>query len=272
VQAKPSWSPPTGPLGRLSAAAESRAEALGSRLTELRSLADSAGPRPAFAASLLRSDVAVIAELKRRSPSKGIIDATLDAAQQTAAYAGGGASALSVLTEPTEFGGSPDDLRAARRATTLPVLKKDFHVQSIQLLEAAGLGASAVLLIARALTPDRLRRLAYDAQEFGVEVLVEVRSDEELEHALAIDHAVIGVNSRNLETLEVDERIPERLLPKIPPRVVRVWESGVHSVDDVKRAAACGADAVLVGSALSRSADPAALIRSLGGVPRRGGT
>jgi indole-3-glycerol phosphate synthase len=269
VQAKPSWSPPTGPLGRLTGAAEARAAALLGRRAELQSLADAAPPRPPFAASLRGADIAVIAELKRRSPSKGVIDTTIDAARQTAAYERGGASALSVLTEPGEFGGSPDDLRAARRATQLPVLKKDFHVQSIQLLEAVGLGASAALLIARALTPDRLRRLADEAARLGLEVLVEVRSEDELALALAIEGAAVGVNSRNLETLAIDPGVTDRLIAAIPRDRVAIAESGVAGRADVERAATAGADAVLVGSAVSAAADPAAAVAALVGVPRR---
>ena len=269
MQAKPSWSPPTGPLGRLSAAAEARARALVARRAELESLAATAGVRPSFAAALRRADVSVIAELKRRSPSRGVIDATLDAGAQTAAYARGGASALSILTEPGEFGGSPEDVRDARAATSLPVLKKDFHVHPIQLLEAAGLGASAVLLIARALTPSQLGRLAEEAAALGLEALVEVRSDDELELALAIDYAVIGVNSRNLETLEIDPTVTDRLLAAVPADRVAVAESGVSTRSDVERAAAAGADAVLVGSAVSASRDPAAAVAGLVGVARR---
>ena len=269
MQAKRSWSPPTGPLGRLAAAAEARATALLARQAELEALADAGEPRPPFAFALRRRDVAVIAELKRRSPSKGIIRASLRAGDQTAAYARGGASALSILTEPGDFGGSPDDVVAARRATTLPVLKKDFHVHSIQLVEAVGLGASAVLLIARALTPERLCHLADDAAVLGLEVVVEVRTDDELERAIAIDGAVIGVNSRNLETLVIDPTETDGLLAAIPADRVAIAESGVTGRDDVERAAAAGADAVLVGSSISAAADPAAAVAALVGVPRR---
>jgi len=197
-----------------------------------------------------------------------MIDDTLDAGTQTAAYELGGASALSVLTEPSEFGGSPDDIRSARRATSLPVLKKDFHVDSIQLLEAVGLGASAALLIARALPPDRLRRMADDAADLGLEVLLEVRTEAELERALAVEHAVLGVNSRDLETLVIDPRVTERLLALVPGDRVVVAESGVSSRADVERFAAAGADAVLVGSSVSASADPASAVAGLVGVPR----
>jgi indole-3-glycerol phosphate synthase len=238
------------------------------RREELERLAEGAGPRPSFAASLRRPDVAVIAELKRKSPSKGAIAPSLEAGPQTAAYERGGASALSVLTEPTEFGGAPDDIRVARRETALPVLKKDFHVHSVQLLEAVGLGASAALLIARALPAERLRRMADDAAELGLEALVEVRSDDELEVALSIDQAVIGVNSRNLETLVIDSSVVERLLAAVPEHRVVVAESGVSGRSDVERFAAAGADAVLVGSSISAASDPAAAVAALVGVAR----
>jgi indole-3-glycerol phosphate synthase len=268
VQAKGSWTPPTGPLGRLSAEAETRAAALLERREALKSLAATAPRPPSFVAALRRPDVAIIAELKRRSPSKGTIDATLDASARTAAYARGGASALSILTEPSEFGGSPDDIRAARAATRLPVLKKDFHVHSVQLLEAASLGASAVLLIARALTPDRLLRMADDAAELGLDVLLEVRTEDELELALRVHGAAIGVNSRDLETLVIDPAVADRLVAAIPAGRVAIAESGVSHRSDVERAAAAGADAVLVGSSISAAADPAAAVSALVGVPR----
>ena len=268
MQAKRSWTPPTGPLGRLTAAAETRAQGLLARREELKRLASEAAPRPSFAGSLRRTDVAVIAELKRKSPSKGAIAPSLPAGTQTAAYERGGASALSVLTEPAEFGGAADDVRVARRATSLPVLKKDFHVHSIQLIEAVGLGASAALLIARALPPDRLRRLADDAAALGLEALVEVRSEDELEDALAIEHAVIGVNSRDLETLIIDPAVTNRLVAAVPGDRVVVAESGVAGRGDVERCAAQGADAVLVGSSISAASDPAAAVAALVGVPR----
>ncbi len=273
VQAKRSWTPPAGPLGRLSRAAETRAHALIRRTAELKALAGVTPAGPVFAAALRRRDVAVVAELKRQSPSKGMINATIDAAAQTTAYARGGAAALSVLTEPSEFGGSVDDILEARRATRLPVLKKDFHVHPVQVLEARALGASALLLIARALAPDSLRRMADDAAALGIEVLVEVRTDAELERALAIPGAVIGVNSRDLETLVIDPDVTARLIAAIPSDRVAVAESGISGRGDVERVAAIGADAVLVGSSISAAPDPAASVAALTGVPRgsRGG-
>jgi indole-3-glycerol phosphate synthase len=213
--------------------------------------------------------VTLLTEVKRRSPSKGAIAETLDAVAQARAYELGGAAGVSVLTEPEHFGGSVDDLRAVRRALGIPVLKKDFHVAPIQLLEARALGASAALLIARALSPERLREMMRVGRELGLELLVEIRDERELERASALDATMIGVNNRNLETLVIDPRTCERVIPLIPVGVVAVAESGVRSRADVERFATCGADAVLVGSVLSAAPDPEAATRALAGVPRR---
>ena len=210
----------------------------------------------------------MIAEVKRQSPSKGVINAGIDAGDQARAYAKGGAAALSILTEPAEFGGSVADLVAARAVTSIPTLKKDFHVHPIQALEARAAGASAMLLIARALAPDRLRQMADAAAENGVEILVEIRSEAELEDALAIDARVIGVNARDLETLIIDPRVTERLIRQIPPDRIAIAESGVTGRADVERVARLGADAVLVGSSISSSGDPMAAVAALTGVDR----
>jgi indole-3-glycerol phosphate synthase len=213
-------------------------------------------------------NVAVVAEIKRRSPSKGWIKPGLAAADTARAYEAGGAAAVSVLTEPKHFGGSVDDLIAARDNITIPVLKKDFHIEPIQLLEARALGASAALLIARALSPDELRRLALAARDLALEVLIEVRDEEELARAMECDPSMIGVNNRNLETLAIDAAMSERLIGMIPRTVVAVMESGVTSRADVERAARIGADAVLVGSAMSAADDATAAVKALTGVPR----
>ena len=184
------------------------------------------------------------------------------------AYHAGGAAAISVLTEERHFGGSPEDLIAVRAATPAPVLKKDFHIDPIQLVEARALGASAVLLIARALEPSSLAVLAREAEQLGVEHFIEVRSEAELELALATGAPVIGVNSRDLETLAIDFAVTERLLPLIPPSHIAVAESGVTTKSDVERIASSGADAVLVGSALSAAPDPMTAVRALTGVRR----
>lgn len=224
---------------------------------------------PSFTRALRRDVVTVIAEIKRRSPSKGDINPELSVAVQATAYERGGAAAISVLTEPTRFGGDEIDVTTARSVSTLPLLKKDFHVAPIQLVEARALGAAAVLLIARALRPTQLRSLAALAADLALDVIVEVRDEAELEQALSTEAGVIGVNNRNLETLEIDLATGERLMPLIPADRVAVFESGVSSVAEVERAAAAGADAVLVGSAISAAHDPAEAVRALGGVPRR---
>lgn len=226
---------------------------------------------PSLLTALRRSgeSVGVIAEVKRRSPSKGTIAGSLDAAEQARCYEEGGAAAISVLTEPAHFGGSNDDLIDVRATVKIPALKKDFHVSVIQLVEARILGASAALLIARAVAPERLKELVVQGRALGVELLVEVRDEYELERALHAGAAMIGVNNRNLETLEIDAHTAERIIPKIPPGVIAVAESGVRTREDVKRYAACGADAVLVGSVLSAAPDPVAATADLAGVARQ---
>jgi indole-3-glycerol phosphate synthase len=212
--------------------------------------------------------VQLIAEIKRRSPSGGVIAPGLSAAAQATAYRDGGAAAISVLTEPTEFGGTIEDLDAAKQLG-LPLLRKDFIVDNVQIQEAAAHGASAVLLIVRALPPDLLAELHAHAASIGLECLVEVHTEDELAVAVAGGYPLIGVNSRDLETLEVHPGVTERVIPAIPSRAVAVYESGIRTRDDMERAAALGADAVLVGSALSASADPMAAVRGLCGVARR---
>jgi indole-3-glycerol phosphate synthase len=263
------WTFPTGPLGELTAAAELRAGVLRARQAALESAAASAPEVPSFAGALRGKSIAVIAELKRRSPSKGAINENLDVASRAAEYERSGAAALSVLTEPVRFGGSLEDLRAVRAAVRLPLLRKDFIVDRLQLLEARGAGASAVLLIARALPVAKRTELAAAARALGLDVLLEVRDERELEQALRVEHAVIGINNRNLETLEIDDAVSARLLPLVPAARIAVYESGVSSREDVERAARLGADAVLVGSSLSSSQDGGAAAANLVGVTRR---
>lgn len=272
------WTPPTGTLGALCAAARERAAELAlsrSALDGAVQAAVDAGPVPSFADALQSpagAPVAVIAEVKRSSPSKGVINAGLGAAAQALAYAAGGAAAVSVLTEPTRFGGSNADVQDAVAALggRTPVLRKDFLVDHVQLAEARALGASAVLLIARALAPATLRALADGARSLGLEPFVEVRDRWELDDALAADARVIGVNNRDLETLAIDLATGEALVPHIPADRLAVFESGVASAADVERAARAGADAVLVGSAVSAATDPTAAVAALAGVPRVG--
>jgi indole-3-glycerol phosphate synthase len=192
----------------------------------------------------------------------------MDVERQLRAYEAGGAAAISILTESQRFGGSNDDLALALRTVKLPLLKKDFHVDVVQILEARALGASAALVIARAVRPDRLNALMQAGLDAGIEILVEVRDERELDLALTLDAKLIGVNNRNLETLQIDPETSTRLLPLIPRTIVAIAESGVRSLADVGRAASAGADAVLVGSELSKSADPEKAVRSLIDVPR----
>jgi indole-3-glycerol phosphate synthase len=202
------------------------------------------------------------------SPSRGSINPELDSGTQASLYERGGALAVSVLTEPDQFGGSNEDIDRVRRSTRLPVLKKDFHVSEAQLREAAGTGASAALIIVRAIEPSRLSGLASVARDLGLELLFEVRDERELHQALAAGAQMIGVNNRDLETLRVDPETVTRLIPLIPTDRVAVAESGYATRDDVMKAALCGADAVLVGSSVSAAADPEAAVRALANVPR----
>jgi indole-3-glycerol phosphate synthase len=269
VQAPTSWQPPSGTLGRIVEQTRERVAALRIRRDALESSARDASPPPSFIGALRAgSDVAVIAEVKRRSPSKGVINPTIDGTAQARAYEAGGARAVSVLTENTHFGGSAEDLESIRGAVRIPLLKKDFHIDALQVVEARALGASALLLIARAVAPDVLVELARLTREAGIEPLIEVRDERELDSAIEAGARVIGVNSRNLETLEMDPRVCDRIIPLVPPDCVAVFESGVSNRADVERAAAIGAGAVLVGSAISASADPTEAVRSLTGVPR----
>lgn len=271
MQAFRNWTPPTGTLGRILDETRKRLPSLEESANTAAAVVrpgDQPAVRPRLAQALLGQTVGVIAEIKRRSPSRGSLNESIDPAEQAGAFQRGGAAAISVLTEPTHFGGSPDDMATVRRAVSLPILRKDFHISGAQLVHARRENASAVLLIARALSPDALPMMVDRAEFFGLESVVEVRTEEELERALDAGATIVGVNSRDLETLEVDPTVPERLIPKVPGGVIAIWESGVESTHDVQRAADCGADAVLVGSAVSRSADPESLVRSLNFVPR----
>jgi indole-3-glycerol phosphate synthase len=239
-------------------------------LPALRAEADRQPSPPSFAAALQRPTVAVIAEVKRASPSKGVLNAGIRAGEQAAAYAAGGAAALSILTEPSRFKGDIADLRAARRAVIIPLLRKDFIVSTSQIVEARAAGAAAVLLIARALSPDELDQLAAAIRAEGLHSLIEVRDEVELQRAIDAGADVIGVNTRNLETLEIHPEVGLRLVGKVPAETPSIFESGVQTASQVEAAAAAGADAVLVGSALSASPDPVAAVRALAAVPRIG--
>jgi indole-3-glycerol phosphate synthase len=208
----------------------------------------------------------VIAEVKRKSPSKGALADIPDPAVLAQAYERGGAAAISVLTEQRRFGGSLADLRAVRAAVDTPILRKDFIVDGYQLLEARAAGADLALLIVAALDDDELRRLHDTARELGLTVLVEVHDEPETERAVALGAELIGVNARNLKTLHVHEDTFGRLAPLVPDDRVKVAESGIFSAVDVKRFVGEGARAVLVGEALVKDGDPEAAVRSLTGV------
>jgi len=232
-------------------------------LAELRELADRA-PAPADPLpALRRPGVGVIAEVKRSSPSKGALADIPDPAALAAAYEAGGATAVSVLTEARRFGGSLDDLRTVRGAVALPVLRKDFVVTTYQLVEARAAGADLVLLIVAALDQRALESLHAQALGLGLTPLVEVHDEAEAERAVAVGARLVGVNARNLRTLEVDDTTFERVAPAVSGQCVRVAESGISGPDDVARLARAGADAVLVGEALVRDGDPAAAVRAL---------
>jgi indole-3-glycerol phosphate synthase len=233
---------------------------LGALLGDARRAPPARGFRDALAVG---SGLAVIAEIKRRSPSKGALNVDLDPADVGRAYERGGAACLSVLTDAEFFGGSPADLQAARGATALPVLRKDFTVAPIDVADARLMGADAVLLIAAALERLELIELHALATEFGLDVLVEVHDEPELEVALQCGARVVGVNQRDLVTFEVDHDRAARMATAIPDGVVKVAESGVRGRDDAKRLADAGYDAILVGETLVTSGDPSAAIGEL---------
>jgi len=213
---------------------------------------DALDPMPRFRAD----GVSVIAEVKRSSPSKGPLADIPDPAELAAEYEAGGAATISVLTERRRFGGSLEDLRAVRAAVGIPVLRKDFIVTSYQLWEARAAGADLALLIVAALEQNVLECLIDRAQSIGLTPLVEVHDEEEVERALDAGATLIGVNARNLKTLEVDRDTFARLAPRIPDDVVRVAESGVRGPHDVFEYAKQGAHVVLVGETLVRGKDP----------------
>lgn len=222
-------------------------------------------PTRGFAAALRGgADLAVIAEVKRRSPSKGDLFADLDPAVLAANYESGGAACLSVLTDGPHFGGSADDLAAARGATSLPVIRKDFTVSALDVCDARLMGADCVLLIAAALSDDELAEFGALAVRLGLDALVETHDEAEVERALATTSTgLIGVNQRDLVTFEVDQERAVRVAAAIPAEVVRVAESGVRGRADAEALAAAGYDAVLVGEHLVTSGDPAEAIAAL---------
>ncbi len=220
---------------------------------------DAIDPLPAFRTA----GVSVIAEVKRASPSRGPLAEIADPAALASEYASGGAAAISVLTEKRRFGGSLADLRAVRAVVDVPVLRKDFVVTSYQLWEARAAGADLVLLIAAALTQNELSGLVDRAVSIGLTPLVEVHDEAEVERALEAGATVVGVNARDLRTLEVDRDTFARLAPRIPDQVVRVAESGVRGPHDVFEYAKQGANVVLVGETLVRGKEPRTAVADL---------
>jgi indole-3-glycerol phosphate synthase len=232
---------------------------------DLESQLASRGEDRPFNEALVRPGLSLIAEFKRRSPSAGDIAAAAVVADQVAAYERGGAAALSVLTDEPHFGGSLEDLRAARAACGLPIVRKDFIVDTYQLYEAAVNGADAVLLIVRALGDEDLRRLYEEARALDLDCLVEVHDGEELARALEADAEVIGINNRNLDQGTVDLATTFELMPDVPAGKTVVAESGISGRAELQELERVGVDAVLIGGALMTAADPEAKTRELTG-------
>ena len=217
-----------------------------------------------FHAALSISDrTNIIAEIKRASPSKGVIKANIDVAKLARSYAAGGAAAISVLTEPNHFDGSISDLVAATRAVDIPTLRKDFIVDEYQIVEAAAAGASAILLIVAALSADELATLHAKATEFGLDVLVEVHDAPEIHKAIDFGASIIGVNNRNLHSLEVSLETSRKLIKMRPETTLMVAESGLTSRDEIDELKALGYNAFLIGETLMRSPDVAETLRGL---------
>jgi len=214
-------------------------------------------------AALAKPGMQIIAEVKRSSPSKGELATITDPAALAATYQSAGAAVISVLTEGRRFKGSPADLQAVRSRVSLPILRKDFTVTEFQVYETRALGADLILLIVAALSDSQLKDYYQLSHELGLSVLVEVHDEVEIERALAIDARLIGVNARNLKTLEIHPDAFDRLLPLIPDDKIKVAESGISTRAEVINAEAHGAKAILVGETLVRAGDPAAAISTL---------
>jgi len=216
-----------------------------------------------FTKALRARPPAIIAEIKKASPSKGLLASDFNPAAQARSYFAGGAAALSVLTDRAFFQGCLSDMKTARAAAFLPAIRKDFTIDEIDVLEAAAAGADAVLLIAAILTLDELTRFRALAESHGMAALVEVHDRDELAKALDSGASIVGVNNRDLRTFEVSLETSERLSALMPEPVIKVAESGIHSCDDVRRLQAAGFHAFLVGEHLMKSADPAGALRAL---------
>ena len=239
-------------------------------LAQLQEAMDTAAPVCDPLEKLLQNELSVIAEVKRSSPSKGALASIADPASLAEQYENAGASVISVLTERRRFGGSLDDLDAVRSRVNIPILRKDFMVDEYQFFEARAHGADVVLLIVAALSKSQLNDFHQLAEGLHMRALVEVHTHDELERALEISPRIVGVNSRNLKTLDVDASAFAQLLPLIPKDVVRVAESGISKRSEVEFAQKYGATAILVGEALVRAANPELAMRELLGADRIG--
>ncbi len=236
-------------------------------LDELVAQARATAPPRGFAGALKgHRELGVIAEVKRRSPSRGALNPDLDPAAMARAYADGGANCLSVLTDAEFFGGSVADLQRARAGVAIPVLRKDFTVSERDVCDTRTMGADCLLLIAAALSDEELARFHRLATDLGLDVLVEIHDEEELERALAVHATLIGVNQRDLVTFQVDHERAVRMGSLIPDDVVKVAESGVRGADDAKALHAAGYHAVLVGESLVTASDPALAVAALRGI------
>lgn len=232
-------------------------------LSHLQEMAQEIGPTRDALAALRSNEIRVIAEVKRASPSKGALAAIADPAALALEYEAAGASVVSVLTEGRRFGGSLEDLAAVRKQISLPVLRKDFMVDEYQFYEARAFGADMVLLIVAALTDSQLSEFYQLATNLEMRSLVEIHTLSELERAMAISPEIVGVNSRDLKDLSINQQSFAQLLPLIPAKTVKVAESGISTRGDVVFAKSCGANALLIGEALVRGGDPAATMRVL---------
>ncbi|HSB53973.1 MAG TPA: indole-3-glycerol phosphate synthase TrpC [Gemmatimonadales bacterium] len=257
-------------LERILATTAATLPPLRARRSEIEAKALGTPSPPAFLGRWDRKRVALIAEVKRRSPSAGDISTDLDPTIHAARYARSGAAAVSVLTDGPYFGGSLEDLQAVSVTAGIPTLRKDFILDEVQIAEARAAGASAVLLIVRALTPVRLRELLGHTRALGLEALVEAHDRRELDTALQAGVGIVGINSRNLDDFRIDIDAAWELMAGIPKDVVAIAESGMATRADVARAAQAGADGVLIGTALSSSPDPSALVQEVTLVGRRG--
>ncbi len=235
-------------------------------LAEWRAKADDAAPTLGFHLALRGKDrVALIAEVKRASPTAGVIREDFDPGDMALAYAEAGADCLSVLTDVEDFGGSPDHLLLAKSTALLPTLRKDFTVDEIDVYEARAIGADAILLIANGLSDTQLKEYRELAESLGMDALVEVHSEDEVDRAIASGATLVGVNNRDLTTFQTDIAVGERVIPHIRARATTVAESAISSRDDVERVQAVGAHAVLIGTAFARESDVGAAVRTVMG-------